>query len=275
MDTLQKLKNEKSSKNCDQNGVDRILCYEIYYYTFNFKPEIFLEEEEIDKKSLDNNQGLYTNENCEICSNLNRCSYSDCQNEEQSFIKNSIREVDSDVNKLKNNTDIPINFLEKSYTKNELNNLNFMIENLNKELNTTSKVNGKNNVHRGMLQNYISIVKIKLDNIINNLDFLKTINDNSKDLINSLSKYKKMNFTSVLENKEKEATSLRNYFDVKQKVKDIQKTLIIEMRKKDHCDFFTKLSLLAKEIEDVASDFHDKSKHVLSSTKTVISKNLS
>ncbi len=274
MDTLQKLKIEKSSKICDQDGVDRILCYEVYYYTFNFKPEFYLDDDETQNR---NYQGFYANENCDICSNLNRCSFSECDINykiDNSLMQNSKENIHDDLNELKNITDIHMNFLEKSNTNSQLKDLSFMIENLNKELNTTSKVNAKNTVDRNMLQNYVSIVKIKLDLIIGNLDFLKTVNDHSKNLINSLSKYKNMNFTSVIENKEMEERSLKAYFDVKQKVEDMQKTLWSEMRKKDHCDFFSKLSLLAKEIEDVASDFHDKSRHVLSSAKTVISKSL-
>ena len=41
---LQELKKQKTSMVCDAEGVDRVMCYEVYYYTFNFKPEIFVEE---------------------------------------------------------------------------------------------------------------------------------------------------------------------------------------------------------------------------------------
>lgn len=69
----------KSSAYCDSNGVNKVLCYEIYYYLFNSKPEFFLDTSPTPGDSLSLSSD---NEDCDVCSSMDKCSFSECSDED-------------------------------------------------------------------------------------------------------------------------------------------------------------------------------------------------
>jgi hypothetical protein len=61
---LSQLKAARSSSVCDTPKIDKLLCFELYYYLFYFNPNVFYSNKNVD--------------NCEICEAIEKCSLSQC-----------------------------------------------------------------------------------------------------------------------------------------------------------------------------------------------------
>lgn len=158
-----------------------IQCYELYYYLYYFKSEYFFTK--------------YTNVNeendisCEICSTLDKCTYSECV-EKRKLQENKDRHYQH------------TNFTQLSkhvkFTQVESKNKPKKIK--NKKILPFKKIDPK------LLSGYYDIIRYKIDQITKYLDFIKNVNDNSREFHQSLLKLTL--FVKMQKNKKEQIKSI-------------------------------------------------------------------
>jgi hypothetical protein len=246
---LKQLKINKTSAYCDRTGVDKILCYELYYYLYYLRQDYFFRE-----KSIDNDSTINTE--CDICSSLDKCSYSDCM--ETKHVQNF-----NENNTINSNMNHPVNVTNIQLYNNSLGNLSSGDEIAFLEAKILIPNDHKD---KKLINGYSQIVSAKINHINNNLQSLLSIGDHVTKLNEGIKVKTKKSYPII------DITKQMNEFtSLKLKTDKFKNSLGHDMTK-DPLKVESKLRNLIVEIQTFTKNLQKKNKQNIN---TLIKKLLS